>query len=303
MRFIPMTTCLITSLSFAGCSIHPVPKNFSGVETTEIVERIRCESYDAIEEQITRMFEMSNDPRAKAAGRRLREDVTEPVEEEHNKVYLEDKFRKRLRAFKNTQIGYAYQLQMEEFNEAAGTGKFTLPLSNGIFTLGFDAGKQKTRKNTREFYIVEKFDELMKNPDNVKHCAKYNINTNYMYPITGSIGMHEIVNTFTKISATGNKLVNSEKYGAFADTLVFTTQLTGGVNPVVTLNPVSKSFQLTNVGIDINNRRTDTHQVQIIFTLPQEFDAPGLARATRQLDNRRALDAVRNSTTPFFGLP
>jgi hypothetical protein len=36
------------SVILGGCAIHPLPENVTGVKTTRIVDRIRCEARDAV---------------------------------------------------------------------------------------------------------------------------------------------------------------------------------------------------------------------------------------------------------------
>src|SRR5947207_14615078 len=81
-------------------------------------------------------------------------------------------------------IGYDFTFTITEDNNASGSAIFTLPFTNGTFTLALGAGESKQRINEREFLIKESFSELRK-----EDCSTQAFREHWRYPITGIVGM------------------------------------------------------------------------------------------------------------------
>jgi hypothetical protein len=118
----------------------------------------------------------------------------------------------------------------------------------------------------RNFSITDTFAELTA-PNN---CAKDPRARNYGYPITGDIGLGEIVRTFVDLNEfqhlSGKP--GGDKVPVLADTLAFQTTISSSVAPKVTLSPVMNRFQLADAGITGSASRTDIHKVIIALSLP-----------------------------------
>jgi hypothetical protein len=92
---------------------------------------------------------------------------------------------------------------------------------------------------------------------------------NYEYPITGRIGVAEMVSTFVQMSVTGNLSSQEESLAdlnpspagqpAMVDTLKFTTAISGGLTPKVSVSPLGSGWSIMNANVAGSVTRTDTH--------------------------------------------
>jgi len=78
----------------------------------------------------------------------------------------------------------------------SASGLFQFPFSNGTFSLGVSAGEDKKRKNDRSFDLVEDFAQLL--ADRTLVCGAEG--QNWKYPITGEIGLREVIETYVRLS-------------------------------------------------------------------------------------------------------
>src|SRR5262249_5382642 len=130
------------------------------------------------------------------------------------------------------------------------------------------------RQNVRTFQIIEDLAELKK-----AKCSGEPPAANPAYPITGAIGMDEVVRTFVKLDKLTafrmGQFDKKEGFGAkkgkekefresiiFSDDIEFTTTVTAGVNPELKLNPGSR-LRVTEASIFGSAYRRDQHLVVV----------------------------------------
>jgi hypothetical protein len=265
-----------------NCSIHPLVDDVTRETTADIVRHIRCEARQAV----------------------LDHDITSA----------------NAPAGTNTTLAIAYEFtfSITENNNAKADINAEIPfLTKGSsFTLLANADSEQQRFSNRNFRILDTFDELR----NGDYCSPKTLENNLTYPIAGEIGIYEVVTTFAKLSRVAslkkppfaplpkesqpeplNKVVFR-----FADTLTFTTTLSGGVTPTLTLSPVSNRFRVTKVnqgpllspGLSpselkplpnngLNVQRQDVHKVVI-----------AMAGVPKPIDLRRSNDNIRPPLSP-----
>lgn len=164
------------------------------------------------------------------------------------------------RGFKDAAIAYEFSFHITETNNAAGDVTGLIPFVNGgSFGITANAGLNRTRDTLRNFKIVDSFEQLRK-----ANCNREVLEKNWVYPIAGDIGMYEVVATFIKLQRADNPSGN--EIFTFADTLIFTTDLLGGVKPTLTLNPVTDKFRIVGANANLNADRTDVHQVTLALS-------------------------------------
>ena len=83
-----------------------------------------------------------------------------------------------------------------------------------------------------------------------RYCDGQLVQANYVYPITGRIGIDRMVHDFVELTLFGSLTEPKAAPGAagaptMVDELTFTTAFSGSVNPVVVFTPVTPAFQLT----------------------------------------------------------
>ena len=230
----------------SGCAIHPLPEDVARLDTIEIVDHIRCEMYDALRHQVVIGFQLSDSEAAHQVAREIEEHPDRSLKEFLDKVeLLKSQYKNRFGAFKGTTIGYGFRFNITEQDVASANLNFGLPwnpLAN--FALNTSAGIDKRRANTRRFFKVETFEELLLSND----CLGKPLNeANIIYPITGKIGLRKVVEDFIKLTTRGAKtFADPRDVKNFSEQLTFFTELTGSVTPSVRVAPVTDQFKLAN---------------------------------------------------------
>jgi hypothetical protein len=265
-RFISSLLYGFISCGFGACSIHPLPEDVAGVKTTQIVHRIRCEALDAV---------------IKAYEKIQREPVEKPWRAANSST--------RLNILKSIGIVFSFTLNGDEMNNvASASATFEKPLSNGTFSFNPNVADTLERQNIRTFTVVDGFEELMEanRKSRGRACQAQPPGPNYQYPITGTIGVAEMIDTFVTLAVYTDlgKEQEPDKDApdlamntapTLVDSITFTTSLTAGVTPTWMLMPVGKALQLTNASINLNVARKDIHQVIVALALPGPVSALG----------------------------
>lgn len=256
----------ITSLLWAaGCSMHPLTENVSRASTYDIVERVRCEVKEALDE-----------------------------------FAPDDRHAQRIISL--SVIGFDFLFDMSEGNnikspKANESGAFAtfnrrsfLDKDKG-FSLDVGVTAERERQNTRRFRIIEDLGELNKSTVDCRNAAR---DPNRLYPVTGSTGMGEVVSTFIRLEkltdlgrAKSIKLGKDDEFSiekkniAFSDVLRFTTRLSAGVNPRLTLTTVAGELRMTNSSFFGAAHRDDIHTVIVALASDAKTDFDKLPRQRR----------------------
>ena len=165
-------------------------------------------------------------------------------------------------------------------------------ITNGTAGIGLSSSGEFSRENSRTFIVSETFLHLLQVGTSVPKSCDVGMlaNENFAYPVTGSIGMHEMISTFIDLnqeealtpssgssststkgaSATSSKApaMSTSGSGVFADTMNFNTTLMGGVTPSVQINPIGNKWGLsspTNFGATVT--RSDKHMLIVGLSL------------------------------------
>jgi hypothetical protein len=203
----------------------------------------------------------------------------------------------------NAAIAYEFTFSITEGNNATTSATAGVPFLAGSFSLMGSAGINDTRETNRNFTTVDTFTDLM----NLKNCSRDELARDFIYPISGDIGMEEVVGTFIKLSqiddaaataavppspngpAPSGTTAGTTDVFTFADTLMFTTTLMAGLTPTLTLNPISRQFRISNATAGLAAGRTDIHTVVVaLAAMPQsKTAAPKQTAATAKVARPR----------------
>jgi hypothetical protein len=270
--------CCGLLVGISGCTIHPIPYDVPGYRTLDIVKQIRCEAKRAVD----KYYPKKPGALSVAQQRALYEKMN---------------------------IGYKFTFTITENNKVGAGAGFRLPLSNGTFTLGIAGGSDRQRLGERDFTIINSFKSAM----DEKACTIEAKGENSTYPITGVIGLEEVIRTFLELQALGIGKLPPVDFGAapppaaakpkkketadgkteeFVETFEFTTTIRGSLNPEVELRPVGSGFALGDAVGTLSADRTDKHSV--VITLAPNYDAAKLTLNNQYL--RKIEDAVKRST-------
>jgi hypothetical protein len=239
----------LIACGLGACAIHPLPQDVTGVHTSQIVHRNRCEAAAAVKY----------------------------IEE-----YLIGNHRpKAAQALQKIGIALSYTLDMKEVDSVSLMTGFEQLVTKGMFSFNPSASDSLTRDNQRVFTVADNYTTLQQ----MRNCELQPVGPNYQYPITGTIGIGETIQSFLTMALHEdlNGVIESDfksppvepsEFTAnspiMVDTLTFTTNVMAGVTPQVTLMPVLKSSRasLNSASLGFMWQRQDMHEVVIGIGMP-----------------------------------
>jgi hypothetical protein len=195
----------------------------------------------------------------------LQDDVTRlKLDEVINKIRCEaaDAVRKHdpLSEFDAAVLVFNFRFVITETDEADTAAKFVFPVGAGKLSFGVDAGKTLVRAGDREVKLTEQF-KLFRDMTCLPPADGHR--TAALYPITGNVGLDEVVRNFISIASIHNR----KSYGfmdTYKDIITFTTTIGAGAD--IKLTPVSS--KLTEVGGSVGVTRVDKHELRVEFSPP-----------------------------------
>lgn len=178
--------------------------------------------------------------------------------------------------YKTATVGYEFEFNIQEDNNATADATWTLPYSlGGNLSVVAAGGLNRTRFTKRNFKIADTFDQLRQTQD----CNPPNPHEDIIYPISGDIGVYEVVRTFIRLQQVDNP--KSGEVFTFGDTLTFTTTFSGGVKPTLVISPLTDRFRLAAANGDFNARRNDIHTVTLALAGTPQKDGPAIGASLR----------------------
>jgi hypothetical protein len=262
----------IFAAALGGCSLYPVPDDVSPFTTQQIVRYGRCEVRSAIlAHMIDRAMitELSTTDDIKSLI-----DATRKKEKKHPKELT--KIDTELLRLTKVAMVYAFDFNIAENNKASAGAGFRLPSLTNTLDVGGTAGLDLTRVGSRVFGTQDSWDDLVVNDELCKNWPGPRP-ANGLYPLTGSIGVGRLVDTFIDIDLQGGAK------DRFVDTLAFSTSVSGDANASIKLDPVPNQFRLVSATAGVGASRVDVHKLTISLAFPQA-DAPpsgGILGVTR----------------------
>jgi hypothetical protein len=272
-----MLIVISLSMAAAGCAIHPLPEQVTGLNTVQIVNHIRCEARDAV---ITAMGIYLS-----------RANPDEPTIQEGLKLLDTHDFRQvdldamnrdaraNIKKYLPSAIAFDFTFDITETNDVGSQIDFLSTFTRGVFGLGLAADNNLQRETTRNFRISDTFDELIGPTD---YCNRQTVGPDWSYPIAGTIGLEEIVETFVNLNVFEHLSGKGEKdtVPVLADTLNFQTTLTGSASPKVVIAPIKHNgFQVAGASVTLSATRKDIHKVIVALSLPPGKPATAAANA------------------------
>ena len=284
----------LAAIAFAlgGCSIHPIPDDVSHYSTADIARNVRCEAQDAVRQRICQALH----------ARGIFDVVPDRVlSEPHNsRIRRRDpQLAAKFKAYGISAITDDFEFDITETNNNNnGRVNFEMPFTSGCkFTLLLDGEFNKMRRGIRKFSSVETFEDLERLP-----CGDWvQPGRNGLYPLTGSIGVRRIIDTFINISEMEAWSPISprcrRRRNLSKDIIRFTTEFNASVVPTLTLKPIPDRFRVKEATITHDSTRKDMHQVTITILFPDldDFRVAASRRAMRGLAEENVVRALENS--------
>jgi len=309
-----LASCIAILIS--GCTIHPLPENVTGLNTNAIVLRIRCEARTALKHATT-AFLLNPAFKFRENTTRIAQDLDTGALRfaDFNPTVLEPFARDNLLKYEGAAIAYDFTFDIAEGNAAGGAVSFIGSVTKGAFGVGFGATSDFNRQTIRNFRVTDTFGELRR----MQLCEDETpVNRNYIYPVTGTVGLDELVMTFVDLNEfqrLGNVDPKS-KVPVLADTFNFQTTIGGTATPSVILSPVKPRFELASASLPLSASRRDTHKLVIAMSLPpatkgvsvgarvgifslnatqiQGGKTPAEQRALLEIDNQKTINSLNN---------
>jgi hypothetical protein len=260
----------------AGCAIHPLPDDVTGVSTYNIVRQIRCEARQAVFEYAVQWLAGPKNPdlEAREIGRQFQEGLR-PIHTLGPHLF-KGEVRKLVQTFSATGIAYNFQLQMLETNNIDPTTNLLTLNGRNQFSSPVSGNADRTRQNIRTFTVTDNFEFLLRNipndpANNRDYCAGFIAGPNYIYPVAGKVGIDRMISDFVNLtlfgglvgpptSAANPTTASSKGPPTMVDQLQFSTTVALGATPKVIFAPV-KTFVDASVALKFS--RQDIHTVTI----------------------------------------
>ena len=267
------TVIIGMSAVIAGCAIHPLPEDTAGVPTYLIARKIRCEARDALRDNLVQWLKVApNDATANQLGIEF-ENGARPLNSFSDKLF-HGPVKEIVQKFENSAIAYDFSFDMTETNKLDGTFDLLRPFTGGAGSAAISAGVDRTRENVRTFTITDTFIRLLTDIKD-DYCTMFSPGKNYIYPITGDIGIGEMINTFVQLSLFANLSGKSSGPPTMGDAITFTTLLSGSAAPKIVFAPVGRALQIADASITAAATRTDQHRVIVALSLPPHPTSKG----------------------------
>lgn len=255
LRIASRLAALSLAAAFAGCSIHPLPDDVSPYTTDQIVFNVRCEAKAAVRNRIQQALAV-HPPIARIDP----EEVLVPANFQRIKRTA-PALAGKIENYMGSSIAYDFEFLIVEKNIAGASAGFLMPFtSGGSLALAGGGNASKTRDAARRFKMVEFFQDLVK-----LDCTRFvQPSKNPVHPMTGSIGMGRIMDTFIDLTELGGG------QGTFTDTITFVTRFDANASAGLVLLPVKDHLRLVKADAAIAAERTDTHKLIVSLAFPTQ---------------------------------
>lgn len=194
------------------------------------------------------------------------------IKEKKSKPILTE-LEKRIVRLSKVSAVYTFDFDVVESNKTSAGAAFKLPWLTEALDAGVGGGVELTRHGSRVFGAEDSWAELIADDricDNTFQRSK-----NPIYPLTGSIGIGNVVKTFIDIDDQGGAKDN------FVDELTFTTAISGSASAGLTLDLAPKRIRPTSISGSYGASRIDTHKLKLSLGFPQREVPPAITGVTR----------------------
>jgi hypothetical protein len=283
----------IAVAALSGCAIHPVQQDVTGIPPKLLVDRIRCEARLAVfDKAVNVLHQTAEQLRGSDPAMAEKFDaVVRNLQSRRGDVLVFDARElptARARAFYsryiNTVIAYDFLTQGVEDNKVALAADPVRLITGGSAGIVFGGSSELMRDNQRHYSLADTFSELLYSRTLKCESTDY-LPENFIYPIAGSVGLREVIDTFIELNEDKPlSELDKDAKTVFADTLKFTTTLTGAAAPHVQIDPVGSQFGLaapTNIGLSASRADTHTLTVGLAMGPPQALPMIGAPFALR----------------------
>jgi hypothetical protein len=322
--FLPQTrrrfSLALLSISgvLGGCAIHPLPEDYSGAPTYQIVRQIRCETRDAVIEVLFNYLTTASNMRFNNLDQHsydLGNQAKADYDRDPDSITKFDP--RKLTGFAKTVVGllyntgvaYNYDLLGLETNNIDPTFNLIRPVPlTSVISLNVTGNFDRQRQNERSFTVTDNFGNLLTHVHQ-DYCDGHLANANYVYPIAGRVGVKRVVVDFMLLTLFANlgginkditKLTKVEGPPTMVDQLQFITAFGGTATPKITFIPLGRNFNFADASLGLTASRKDTHQLTVGLYLDTDAAKEIVADRNAIFDERRVRE-TSVARSPVFG--
>jgi hypothetical protein len=159
-----------------------------------------------------------------------------------------------------TTIGLGFNFNMSAGKNAGISDlNFDRVTSKRHFDLDADASSSFDRRNIRAFQVVDKLVEV-----HGYDCTGKLTRPNLAHPVTGSIGLSEVIRTYVQLEKQTNLRKASDTI--FSDSLEYSTNYQAGFDAIWEKNAVAGRLTLTKLSVGAGAHRDDIHTLHVTLT-------------------------------------
>lgn len=260
-------------LAMGGCAIAPAQQDVTGLPTSRVVRKIRCETREAGKNSLgAYLANLRREPDSVEIGLRILNDPTFDINKfmrTLNSQPLSRNTKVLIAEYSRTAVAYDFTFDGTETNNLGGNLTALDTFFRGNRSLGLSANADRTRQNIQSFTVSDTFVHLLGNVTE-DYCTDKNTEKNYMYPIAGNLGVARMLDDFLELSEYANLASPSDKPNGpptMTSSLSFTTLISGSAKPTITLLPIRDVTRTSGDFGAVMNRK-DLHKVIIAFARP-----------------------------------
>lgn len=168
--------------------------------------------------------------------------------------------------FLSHQVTFQVKFSITEKNTGKADGSLKIPLTLGSLTVDPSVGDERERLGERTVKMAADFEDFIdeiEKPANQKACRQLRpVDDDEVfasrYPITGRIGLAEVVEQYMQVS---EQAVFQKGTDAYTDKIQFKTTISGGIKPKITITPAT-GYTLTG-NFELSGSRIDLHEVLV----------------------------------------
>ena len=181
-----------------------------------------------------------------------------------------------------TAIAYGFTFNALERNGLSGGLGFAFPVQPaGKWILGLDAGVSRHREGESVVDMGEVLGNLRTLDCSTPSAPAHG------YPITGQVGIREVVDRFVAVNAFPGVLQKK-----FTRSLRYELRVNGGIRPSISVIPSAGNVRDGN--LNITAERQDVHKLLIALVAPAPSAGRAITRDGRRSFSERAPSAVRS---------
>lgn len=280
-----LTLCAGAAL-LSACATRPVTEGVTGHTSYIIAQAVRCEMRDSVIDLLARRIAFMDEDDAKTFDRQSLSRGEALAEARLFEAFLGGGYRKYqnrsfnqvIEAYSKTFVAYQFTFDITSTDNLGGSIDLLSTFTRGTISTPIGASFEGERKAKREFVLADRFEELLTNIPTIRECNALRHEDpdlrqpNIAYPIAGKLNLREVVQNFFNLNQSANLVGNAagDVLPTQSDTLVFTTTLSAGADPKLTIRPLNRGTEVVGAELNLGRERVDVHQLVLSMNLPRQ---------------------------------